>query len=244
VGVVEGLIGRKVGMTQVFGAEGGTIPCTVLQAGPCVVVCRREPAKDGYEAVQLGLVEPGKVRGVSKAQAGRFQKANLPPTRRQKEFRLLPGGDVPAVGDKVLASLFKPQDRVDIIGVSKGKGFQGVMKRHHFRGGAASHGSMFHRAPGSIGSSAYPSRTFRGMRMGGRMGGDRVTVKNLEILRVDEENNLLVVRGAVPGAAGSYLEVRRARAPIRIKKTQAQVVPKAGARTAAKTAARAAAQKN
>ncbi|MEK7798724.1 MAG: 50S ribosomal protein L3 [Acidobacteriota bacterium] len=242
--MVEGLIGRKVGMTQVFGAEGGTIPCTVLQAGPCVVVCRREPAKDGYEAVQLGLVEPGKVRGVSKAQAGRFQKANLPPTRRQKEFRLLPGGDVPAVGDKVLVSLFKPQDRVDIIGVSKGKGFQGVMKRHHFRGGAASHGSMFHRAPGSIGSSAYPSRTFRGMRMGGRMGGDRVTVKNLEILRVDEENNLLVVRGAVPGAAGSYLEVRRARAPIRIKKTQAQVVPKAGARTAAKTAARAAAQKN
>ncbi|MEK7283077.1 MAG: 50S ribosomal protein L3 [Acidobacteriota bacterium] len=242
--MVEGLIGRKVGMTQVFGAEGGTIPCTVLQAGPCVVVCRREPAKDGYEAVQLGLVEPGKVRGVSKAQAGRFQKANLPPTRRQKEFRLLPGGDVPAVGDKVLVSLFKPQDRVDIIGVSKGKGFQGVMKRHNFRGGAASHGSMFHRAPGSIGSSAYPSRTFRGMRMGGRMGGDRVTVKNLEILRVDEENNLLVVRGAVPGAAGSYLEVRRARAPIRIKKTQAQVVPKAGARTAAKTAARAAAQKN
>lgn len=241
--MVEGLIGRKVGMTQVFGTEGDTIPCTVLQAGPCVVVCKREPAKDGYEAVQLGLVEPGKARGISKAQAGRFQKANLPPARRQKEFRLLPGGDVPAVGDKVLASLFKPQDRVDIIGVSKGKGFQGVMKRHHFRGGAASHGSMFHRAPGSIGSSAYPSRTFRGMRMGGRMGGDRVTVKNLEILRVDEENNLLVVRGAVPGAAGAYLVVRRARAPIRIKKTQAQAGPKAGARIAAKAAARAAAQK-
>lgn len=230
-------------MTQVFGAEGDTIPCTVLQAGPCVVVCRREPAKDGYEAVQLGLVEPGKTRGVSKAQAGRFQKANLPPMRRQKEFRLLPGGDAPAVGDKVLASLFKPKDRVDIIGVSKGKGFQGVMKRHHFRGGAASHGSMFHRAPGSIGSSAYPSRTFRGMRMGGRMGGDRVTVKNLQILKVDEENNLLVVKGAVPGAAGAYLVVRRARAPIRIRKTQAQEVPKAGARVAAKTAARAAAQK-
>ncbi len=230
-------------MTQVFGTEGGTIPCTVLQAGPCVVVCRREPAKDGYEAVQLGLVEPGKARGVSKAQAGRFQKANLPPMRRQREFRLLPGGDAPAVGDKVLASLFKPQDRVDVIGVSKGKGFQGVMKRHHFRGGAASHGSMFHRAPGSIGSSAYPSRTFRGMRMGGRMGGDRVTVKNLEVLKVDEENNLLVVKGAVPGAAGAYLVVRRARAPIRIRKTQAQAVPKAGARIAAKTAARAAAQK-
>lgn len=241
--MVEGLIGRKVGMTQVFGTEGDTIPCTVLTAGPCVVVCKREPAKDGYEAVQLGLVEAGKARGLSKAQAGRFLKADLPPMRRQKEFRILPGGDPPAVGDKVLASLFKPNDRVDIIGVSKGKGFQGVMKRHHFRGGAASHGSMFHRAPGSIGSSAYPSRTFRGMRMGGRMGGDRVTVKNLEVLRVDEENNLLVVRGAVPGAAGAYLVVRRARAPIRIKKTQVQAVPKAGAKTAAKAAARAAAPK-
>jgi len=228
VGVVEGLIGRKVGMTQVFGTEGETIPCTVLMAGPCVVVCKREPARDGYEAVQLGLVEPGKARGVSKAQAGRFQKADLPPMRRQKEFRILPGGDPPAVGDKVLASLFKPQDRVDIIGVSKGKGFQGVMKRHHFRGGAASHGSMFHRAPGSIGSSAYPSRVFPGMRMGGRMGGDRVTVKNLEVVRVDEENNLLVVRGAVPGARGAYLAVRRSRAPIRIPKPPA--APKAAAK--------------
>lgn len=241
--MVEGLIGRKVGMTQVFGTEGETIPCTVLVAGPCVVVCKREPAKDGYEAVQLGLVEPGKTRGVSKPQAGRFQKADLPPMRRQKEFRILPGGDPPAVGDKVLASLFKPQDHVDIIGISKGKGFQGVMKRHHFRGGAASHGSMFHRAPGSIGSSAYPSRVFRGMRMGGRMGGDRVTVKNLVVLRVDEANNLLVVRGAVPGAAGAYLEVRRARAPIRVPQTQVQATPKAGAKTAAKTAARAAAPK-
>lgn len=241
--MVEGLIGRKVGMTQVFDAEGGTTPCTVLQAGPCVVVGKREPAKDGYEAVQLGLVEPGKARGISRALAGHFHKANVPPARRQKEFRLLPGGESPAVGDKVLATVFKPKDRVDIIGVSKGKGFQGVMKRHHFRGGAASHGSMFHRAPGSIGSSAFPSRTFRGMRMGGRMGGDRVTVKNLEVLRVDGENNLLVVKGAVPGARGAYLVVRRSRAPIRIRKTQPQTAPKAGARSAAKTAAKAAAQK-
>jgi len=161
-----------------------------------------------------------------------------------KEFRLVPGGDNPGVGDKVLvASLFKPQDRVDVIGVSKGKGFQGVMKRHHFRGGAASHGSMFHRAPGSIGSSAYPSRTFRGMRMGGRMGGDRVTVKNLEVLRVDEEHNLLVVKGAVPGATGAVLVLRRSRAPIKIKKPQVQAAPKAGARTAAKTAAKTVAKK-
>jgi large subunit ribosomal protein L3 len=226
--MVEGLIGRKIAMTQVFDEEGAALPCTVLQVGPCVVVQRREVARDGYQAVQMGLVEPVKVRNVSKARQGHFAKANLPPTRKLREFRLIPGGDDPAVGDRILVSVFKPKDRVDVIGVSKGKGFQGVMKRHHFRGGAASHGSMFHRAPGSIGSSAFPSRTFRGMRMGGRMGGDRVTVKNLEVLRVDEENGLLVIRGAVPGARGALLSVRRSRAPIRIPKPQAQA--KAGAK--------------
>jgi large subunit ribosomal protein L3 len=241
--VVEGLIGRKIAMTQVFDTEGGTVPCTVVRAGPCVVIARRDKTKDGYEAVQLGLVGPGKSRHVSKALQGHFDKAGVPPTRRLKEFRLITGGDDPAVGDKVLVTLFKPQDRVDVIGVSKGKGFQGVMKRHHFRGGAASHGSMFHRAPGSVGSSAYPSRTFKGMRMGGRMGGDRVTVKNLEVLRVDEENHLLVVKGAVPGASGAFLVVRRSRAPIRIKKPQVQAAPKTGARTAAKSAAKPAARK-
>jgi large subunit ribosomal protein L3 len=219
--VVEGLIGRKIAMTQVFDQEGAAVPCTVLQVGPCVVVQRREATRDGYEAVQLGLVEAVKVKKVTKARQGHFTKAGLPPTRRLKEFRLLPGGDAPAVGDKVLVTLFKSADRVDVIGVSKGKGFQGVMKRHHFRGGAASHGSMFHRAPGSVGSSAFPSRTFRGMRMGGRMGGDRTTVKNLEVLRVDGDNNLLVVKGAVPGARGAYLAVRRSRAPIRVARPQA-----------------------
>ena len=241
--MVEGLIGRKIAMTQVFDAEGGTVPCTVVKAGPCVVIARRDKTKDGYEAVQLGLVEPGKARHVGKAMQGHFEKAGVPPTRRLKEFRLVTGGDDPAVGDKILVTLFKPQDRVDVIGVSKGKGVQGVMKRHHFRGGAASHGSMFHRAPGSVGSSAYPSRTFKGMRMGGRMGGDRVTVKNLEVLRVDEENHLLVVKGAVPGASGAFLVVRRSRAPIRIKKPQVQAAPKTGARTAAKAAAKPAAKK-
>jgi large subunit ribosomal protein L3 len=223
--VVEGLIGRKIAMTQVFAEDGAVVPCTVLQVGPCVVVQRRDKNRDGYEAVQLGLVEPVKVKNVGRARKGHFDKAGLAPTRRVGEFRLIPGGDDPAVGGTVNVSLFKIDDRVDIIGLSKGKGFQGVMKRHHFRGGAASHGSMFHRAPGSIGSSAYPSRTFRGMRMGGRMGGDRVTVKNLCVVRIDEEHSLLLVRGAVPGARGAYLTVRRSRAPIRIPKVQA---PKAG----------------
>jgi len=225
--MVEGLMGRKIGMTQVFDEEGAAVPCTVLAVGPCVVVQRREASRDGYEAVQLGLVEPVKVKGIDKARQGHFAKANLPPTRRLKEFRLIPGGEDPAVGDRLLVSLFKAKDHVDVIGTSKGKGFQGVMKRHHFRGGAASHGSMFHRAPGSIGSSAFPSRTFRGMRMAGRMGSDRVTVKNLVVLRVDEENNLLVLRGAVPGPAGTLLAVRRSRAPIRVPKVQA---PKAAAK--------------
>src|SRR5438445_12703466 len=225
--MVEGLMGRKVGMTQVFDEEGAALPCTVLAVGACVVVQRREASRDGYEAVQLGLVEPVKVKGIGKARQGHFAKANLPPTRRLKEFRLIPGGEEPAVGDKLLVSLFKAKDHVDVIGTSKGKGFQGVMKRHHFRGGAASHGSMFHRAPGSSGSSALPSRTFRGMRMGGRMGGDQVTVKNLEVLRIDEENNLLVVKGALPGASGAYLSVRRSRAPLRVPRPQA---PKPGAK--------------
>ena len=223
--MVEGLMGRKVAMTQVFDDDGRVIPCTVLQVGPCVVVQRRDKGKDGYEAVQIGLVEPVKVKKTSKALKGHFDKASVAPTRRLSEFRLIAGGDDPEVGGKLLVSQFKINDRVDILGTSKGKGFQGVMKRHHFRGGAASHGSMFHRAPGSVGSSAYPSRTFRGMRMGGRMGGDHVTVKNLQVVRIDEENNLLVVRGAVPGARGAYLSVRRSRAPIRIVKVQA---PKAG----------------
>ncbi|MGH9749168.1 MAG: 50S ribosomal protein L3 [Candidatus Polarisedimenticolia bacterium] len=232
--MVEGLIGRKIAMTQVFDAEGGTVPCTVIAAGPCVVVQKKEKPRDGYEAVQLGFVEPVKVKHVSRGLKGHFDKANLPPTRRLREFRLIPGGEPPAVGDKVLVSLFKPKDRVDVIGTSKGKGFQGVMKRHHFRGGAASHGSMFHRAPGSVGSSAYPSRTFRGMRMGGRMGADRITVKNLEVLRVDEEHNLLVVKGAVPGATGAVLKIRRSPAPWREKQVQKPAAPQKGAKTALK----------
>ena len=207
--MLDALIGRKVSMTRVFGDGGTSIPCTVLRVGPCVVVQKKEKGRDGYEAVQVGLVEAGKVRRVTKARQGHFDKAKVPPTRRLSEFRLAPGQESPAVGDKLLVSVFKPADRVDIVGTSKGKGFQGVMKRHHFAGGAASHGSMFHRAPGSVGASAYPSRTFRGQKMPGQMGNARVTVKNLQVVQVDEEHNLLVVRGAVPGAQGAYLTVRR-----------------------------------
>ena len=236
--MIEGLIGRKIAMTQVFAEDGGVIPCTVLQAGPCVVVQRRDPARDGYEAVQIGFVDPARAKRTNRPLKGHFDKAGLPPTARLREFRLIAGGDDPKVGDTVAATLFKVTDRVDIIGLSKGKGFQGVMKRHHFRGGAASHGSMFHRAPGSIGSSAFPSRTFPGMRMGGRMGGDRVTVKNLEVVRVDAENSLVLVRGAVPGASGAWLTIRRSRAPIRVKQVQKQAAPRAGAKTAAKAAAK------
>jgi len=235
--MVEGLIGRKIAMTQVFDDEGRVVPCTVLRVGPCVVVQRRERGRDGYEAVQLGFVEPVKVKKTGKAMKGHFDKANVAPVRTLKEFRILPGGDTPEIGGKVLVTQFKVADKVDIIGVSKGKGFQGVMKRHHFRGGAASHGSMFHRAPGSIGSSAYPSRTFRGMRMGGRMGGDQVTVKNLSIVRVDEEHNLLIVRGAVPGPGNALLTVRKARAPIRVVRVQERtksVDPLKAAKAAAK----------
>ncbi|MBI3931817.1 MAG: 50S ribosomal protein L3 [Acidobacteria bacterium] len=205
---VQGIIGRKIGMTQVYAEDGRAIPATVIEAGPCVVVQRKAKDKDGYSAVQIGLVEARKVKRVTKPMEGHFKKAGLPPCRVLREFRLEDGAEV-KVGDKISVALFNPGDQVHVTGVSKGKGFQGVVKRHHFRGGAATHGSMFHRAPGSIGSSAYPSRVLKGMRAGGHMGQDRVTVRNLEVVRVDAEKNLLVVRGAVPGAGGGYVVIRK-----------------------------------
>lgn len=205
---VEGIIGRKVGMTQAYSQDGRAIPVTVLEAGPCVVVQRRSKEKDGYSAVQLGFVEARKVKRVTKPMKGHFDKAGLPPCRVLREFPVADGAEM-KVGDKVSVGLFAPGDKVTVIGVSKGKGFQGVMKRHNFRGGAATHGSMFHRAPGSIGSSAFPSRTLKGMRGAGHMGQDRVTVKNLTVVRVDAESNILVVKGAVPGAGGGYVVIRK-----------------------------------
>jgi large subunit ribosomal protein L3 len=205
---VQGIIGRKVGMTQVYGEDGRAFPATVIAAGPCVVVQRKSRQRDGYSAVQLGLVEARRVKRVSKPARGHFDKAGVPPCRVLREFRVAEDAEL-KVGDKVSVELFAPGDRVSVAGVSKGKGFQGVVKRHHFRGGAATHGSMFHRAPGSIGASAFPSRVLKGMRAGGHMGSDRVTARNLEVLRVDAAENILVVHGSVPGASGGYLVINK-----------------------------------
>jgi len=205
---VKGIIGRKVGMTQVYAEDGRAIPVTVLEAGPCVVVQRKSKDKDGYSAVQIGLVEKRAPKKVTKPMKGHFEKAGLPPCRVLRELRVEEGAEV-KVGDKVSVALFAAGDDVNVIGVSKGKGFQGVVKRHHFRGGAATHGSMFHRAPGSIGASAFPSRVLKGMRAAGHMGTDRVTVKNLKVVRVDPANNILVVKGSVPGSGGGYVVIRK-----------------------------------
>jgi large subunit ribosomal protein L3 len=205
---VQGIIGKKVGMTQVYAEDGRAFPVTVIEAGPCVVVQRKSKEKDGYASVQLGLVEGRKAKRVAKPMKGHFDKAGLPPCRVLREFRVQDGAEV-KVGDKVSVDLFTPGDKVHVSGVSRGHGFQGVIKRHHFRGGAATHGSMFHRAPGSIGASAFPSRVLKGMRAAGHMGADRVSVRNLRVVRVDASNNLLVVRGSVPGAGGAILLIRK-----------------------------------
>jgi len=207
--MITGILGRKVGMTQVFETDGTVVPATVIQAGPCVVVQAKTVAADGYEAVQLGLVDPTPAKA-NKPTVGHFKRAAVPPTRVRREVGVAPGGDALKAGDQVLATIFAKGDRVDVIATSRGRGFQGVMKRHHFAGGAATHGSMFHRAPGSIGASSFPSRVVKGMRAAGRMGGDRVTTRNLKVVGVDQDNHLLVLRGAVPGAPGGVVIVRRA----------------------------------
>jgi large subunit ribosomal protein L3 len=241
--MVTGIIGRKIGMTQVFAPDGTVTPATVVKAGPCVVLQAKGTQTDGYEAVQLGFVEEKPIK-VNKALGGHYKKAgNVPPTRMRREVKSAPGpaDEAPLkAGDQVLVGgVFNDGDRIDVIGISRGKGFQGVMKRHNFAGGAATHGSMFHRAPGSIGASSFPSRVVKGMRAAGRMGGDRVTVRNLRIVKVDGENNLLLIRGAVPGSPGTYLIVRKA---ITAKKEAVPQVEKAGKMVAKKPAAKPAAK--
>jgi len=227
--MVTGIIGRKVGMTQVFEADGTVVPATVIKAGPCVVVQAKSAQTDGYEAVQIGLVDETPAKS-NKPMTGHYKLAGVPATRVRREVKVVagPGEDVAAkAGDQVLVSIFNSGDRVDVIGTSRGKGFQGVVRRHHFGGGAATHGSMFHRAPGSIGASSFPSRVVKGMRAAGRMGGDRVTIHNLKVLRVDPDNHLLVVEGGVPGAPSGYLIVRKAIVAKKLKVAQVEK-PKKG----------------
>lgn len=206
-----GILGKKIGMTQVFRPDGQVVPVTLLKAGPCVVTQRKTPNSDGYDAVQLGLMEYVKPSRINKPIGGHLKKANAEGVKFFRELRLRSGDTDLKPGDRILADQFKPRDVVDVIGISKGKGFAGVMKRHNFKGGPEGHGSMFNRAPGSIGASSFPSRVFKGTRMTGHMGVDQVTVRNLEIVQVDTEDNVIMVKGAVPGPNGGYVILRRAK---------------------------------
>src|SRR6476620_5912847 len=209
--MVNGIIGKKLGMTQIFDADGTSTPVTVIKAGPCVVVQRKTVSTDGYEAVQLGFVDEQSPKRINKPMKGHFAKAGIPPTRILREFRLNNDDEAASVGDKVLVDQFSENDIIDVIGTSKGRGFAGFVKRHGFGGGRATHGSMFHRAPGSIGASAYPSRVVKGTRMAGHMGVDRKTIRNLRVVRVNAEENILLVHGAVPGPTGAYVLIKKKR---------------------------------
>lgn len=213
--MINGIIGRKLGMTQLFAPDGTVTPVTVIKAGPCVVVQKKSAGgPDGYDAVQLGLVEdkPIRLKRVTLPMRGHFEKTGggVPPTRILKELRLDASGSEANVGDKVLVDLFADGDQVEVIGKSKGRGFAGTVKRHHFNRGPESHGSMNVRAPGSIGASAYPSRVVPGMRSSGHMGDAQITTRGLTVARVDAENNLLMIRGAVPGPNGGVVVIKKA----------------------------------
>lgn len=238
---VAGILGKKVGMTQLFDSKGDVRPVTVLQAGPCVVTQHKSATKDGYEAAQIGLVEFVKESRLTQPARGHLAKNNLPPVKFMREVPLeIEGSEDGAVkvGDRVLVEIFDGERFVDIVGISKGRGFQGVVKRHHFGGGPKSHGSMF-QITGSIGSSAFPSRVFKGMRMSGHMGNQRVTARNLRVLGVDKDENLLVVEGSVPGPQGGYIVITKAKKPPRERRGfagSATVDPLKAAKRAAKKA--------
>jgi large subunit ribosomal protein L3 len=242
---VTGILGKKVGMTQLFDSKGDVRPVTVLQAGPCVVTQHKSSVKDGYEAAQIGLVEFVKESRLTKGERGHLAKSNLPPVKFLREVPLESDGTAESdgngavkVGDRVLVEIFEGEKFVDIVGVSKGRGFQGVVKRHKFAGGPKSHGSMF-QITGSIGSSAFPSRVFKGMRMSGHMGNQKVTTRNLRVLGVDKDENLLVVEGSVPGPQGGYIVITKAKKPPRERRGfagSATVDPLKAAKRAAKKA--------
>ena len=206
--MVNTILGRKLGMTQVWGEDDNIVPVTVIQAGPCVVAQVKTTETDGYEAVQIGFGDIKEHR-VNKPMKGHFAKAGIAPMRYLREVRVEDASQH-SCGEVITVESFADTAKVDVTGVSKGKGFAGVIKRHHFAGGPGGHGSHFHRAPGSIGMCAYPSRVLKGMRMAGHMGCDRVTVKNLAVVRVDTDQNLMLVKGAVPGGKGALVQVRMA----------------------------------
>jgi large subunit ribosomal protein L3 len=241
---VAGILGKKVGMTQLFDSKGEVRPATVLQAGPCVITQHKTATRDGYESAQIGLVEFVKEKKLTKPMQGHFAKNNLPPMKFLREVPLEVEEQSKEsaetnglkVGQRVLVDIFDGERFVDIVGISKGRGFAGVVKRHHFGGGPKSHGSMF-QITGSIGSSAFPSRVFKGMRMSGHLGDQRVTVRNLRVLGVDKDDNLLVVEGSVPGANGGYVVIMKAKKPPRERRGfagAATVDPLKAAKRAAK----------
>jgi large subunit ribosomal protein L3 len=217
--MVNGILGRKIGMTQLFDDKGDVRPVTILQAGPCVVTQLKSATRDGYEAAQIGLVEFVKASRLSKPMKGHFEKNNVPPVKFMREMDIVVDltaeqQDGAKVGDRVLVDIFDGDKFVDVVGTSKGRGFAGVVKRHKFGGGPAAHGHMF-QVQGSIGASSFPSRVFKGMRMSGHMGHANVTIRNLRILGIDKDENLLVVEGAVPGPRNGYVVISKAKKPPR-----------------------------
>ncbi len=207
--MVRGILGKKIGMTQVFDDQGRVIPVTIVQAGPCIVVQCKKQKTDGYESVQLGLVEDRPRKHPNKPTMGHFNRAGVPPTRYLGEVPV-DSETASKPGDSVLVDIFSPDEKVHVAGRSKGCGFQGVIKRHGFSGGRATHGSMFHRAPGSIGMAAYPARVLPGRGMPGQMGNKRVTIKNVKVVKIDEDRNLLFLKGGIPGARNSYIRIVKA----------------------------------
>lgn len=207
--MVEGLIGRKIGMTQTFDDDGNAVPVTVIKAGPCTVIQKKTKEKDGYSVLQLSFMEERGKKKPSKPLIGHYSKSGIPPGKILQEFKFKELGEVKE-GDQFFVDIFQVGEKVDVVGTSKGKGFAGVMKRWGFHGGKASHGSMFHRSPGSIGASAFPSRVVKGKKLPGQLGNQRVTTKNLIVVEADKDNDLLVVKGAIPGAKGGYLLIKKA----------------------------------
>lgn len=203
--MIGGLIGKKIGMSQLFMPDGKLIPVTLIQAGPCVITQIKTTDRDGYDATQVGLIEKVSFKRLNKPLKSHLAKAESPPVRKLVEFEIMDRNKIKIGGKVTAVDVFSENEVIDVAGITKGKGFQGVVKRHRFAGGANTHGSKSHRAPGSIGASSFPSRVFKGQRMGGRMGGDKLTIRNIKIIKLDAENNVIVVKGCVPGYNGSYL---------------------------------------